>query len=198
MEHQPEQRGIYQWILSHVNARYAYHFFFSLFALEIILFIPLDPVMAFFAIHRKKDAYVFTVLAVLGSMLGSAIGYFLGSFLWDIIGRKIVLFLISQLTLDNFILNYQSHYFKTIFLGALFPFPFKLLTVSAGLAKIPVSLFVGIIGLARVVRFFAITYVSVTWGDHFMFFIKNYQRHILFLLALMVLIVLACYLLVFR
>jgi len=198
MEHQPEPRGIYQWILSHVNARYAYHFFFSLFALEIILFIPLDPVMAFFAIHRKKNAYVFTVLAVLGSMLGAASGYFLGSFLWDIIGKKIVLLLVSQLTLDNFVLNYQSHYFATIFFGALLPFPFKLLTISAGLSKIPVTSFVGIIGLARAVRFSAITYVSVTWGDHFVSILKRYQRHILFLLALMVLIVLACYLLVFR
>jgi membrane protein YqaA with SNARE-associated domain len=193
VENVSEKRSVYQWILQHAHARYAYQLFLALFSLEIILLIPLDPVMAFFAMHRKDDAYKFVLLGVLGSILGAGIGYALGGFLWEMIGKQILLLFVSELRLTAFVANYQLQYMPTVFFGALVPFPFKLLTASAGLAKIPLIPFLSVVAAARAVRFCVISYVSIRWGAEVKLFLHRYGRHILFLLAVALLIALGWY-----
>jgi membrane protein YqaA with SNARE-associated domain len=198
MNNSSEERGLFRWVMRHVNAPYAYQLYFLLFALEVILLVPLDPIVAFFAMSRKEDAYRFAFLATIGSVVGAFLGYALGGFLWESVGKKIVLWIVSQASLDAFILQYKTHYAATLFFGALIPFPFKLLTISAGLCKVPLAPFALYIGTARCIRFFVISYVSTEWGNVVKAFVKQYSRHILLLLAIKIILILLCYIVFFR
>lgn len=189
-----KSNGFYAWVLKHVHAPYARPFFFCLFALEAILLIPLDPVLAFFVTHRRGEAYRLAVLATVGSVIGAALGYLFGNVLWDAVGHHIIAWLVKQSTFDAFVAYYQEHFVPALFFGALFPFPFKVLTISAGFCKLPMATFCGMIGLARACRFFAITYISLEWGAVIHGFVTRNTRHLLFLLAISVSLAVLCYL----
>ena len=198
MNKNAQDKGLYAWIVGHVNAPYAMQLFFLLFALEAVLLVPLDPILAFFVTHRRDDAYRFALIATIGSVLGSLLGYALGSILWDTIGNKIVLWFVKQSSFDWFTAYYQSHYKAALFFGALFPFPFKVLTLSAGFCKLPLVSFTGIIAAARAFRFFLICYVSREWGGVIQNFVRQYSGHLLLLLAIKIVLVLVCYMIFFR
>lgn len=193
-----ESQGLYAWIVGHVNAPYAMQLFFLLFALEAILLVPLDPILAFFVTHRRDDAYRFAFIATIGSVLGALLGYAFGSILWDTIGHNIVLWFVKQSSFDWFSAYYQSHYKTALFWGAFFPFPFKVLTISAGFCKLPLISFGAMIGAARALRFFTICYVSREWGSIIQRFVRQYSGHLLLLLAIKIVLVLVCYMVFFR
>lgn len=193
-----EERGFYAWIVRHVHAPYARQLFFVLFALEAILLVPLDPILAFFATHRRHEAYRLAALATIGSVVGALIGYVLGNILWDIVGKQIIALLVKQSTFDAFVVYYQQHFKTALFLGALLPFPFKVLTISAGFCDLPLGVFCAVIAFARAIRFFVICYVSTEWGSVIKAFVKQYSRHILLLLAIKIALVLVCYMVFFR
>jgi len=188
-----EERGFYAWILGHVHAPYAQQMFFLLFALEVILLVPLDPILAFFVTHRRDEAYRFVVIATIGSIFGALLGYLFGDLLWEVVGSKIIEWMVTQAKFDAFLSFYQSNYKAALFCGALFPFPFKLLTISAGFCGLPVLTFASVIGCARATRFFMICYVSMRWGSAIQLFVKRYSDHLLLLLAIILILVLGCY-----
>ena len=174
MDKNSEERGLYSWIVRHVNAPYATQLFFLLFALEAILLVPLDPILAFFVTHRRDEAYRFAFLATIGSVVGALIGYAFGDLLWDSVGQKVIALLVKQSTFDAFVLYYQTHFKAALFWGALFPFPFKVLTISAGFCQLPLATFSAMIGAARALRFFVICYVCKEWGSVIQSFVKQY------------------------
>lgn len=194
----PEERGLRVWVHRHINAPHAYWVFFALFSLEALIFIPLDPVLAFYVMQRRDDSYKFASLALVGSLVSALMGYAFGAFLWDVIGHKIVALLVKQETFDSFVAHYQQHYMPTLFIGALLPLPFKVISISAGFCTLPVALYCAAIGSARFVRFFTIAYVSKWWGTRVTQFIKMYFRHIVFLLAIKIIIAVVCYSVFFR
>ena len=194
----PEERGLYRWVRRHIDAPHSYFLFFSFFSLEAFLLIPLDPLLAFFVMQRRDDAYRFALMGAVGSVVSALMGYAVGSLLWESIGQKIVLFFVTQVTLTSFILHYQLHYFPALFIGSLLPFPFKVLTISAGFCLLPLVPYCSAIGLARLIRFFAIAYVSKEWGHAVRDFISRYGKHILLLLALKILIAVVCYSVFFK
>ncbi len=198
MNKNTEERGFYAWILRHVNAPYAQQLFFLLFAFEVILLVPLDPILAFFVTHRRDDAYRFAAIATIGSIIGAGLGYLFGDLLWEAVGSKIIDWMVTQARFDAFVSFYQDNYKTALFVGALFPFPFKLLTISAGFCGLPVATFLSVIGCARALRFFTICYVSRRWGSVIQLFVKRYSDHLLLLLAIILVLVLGCYMVFFR
>lgn len=198
MNQLPDERGLKAWVQRHINAPHAYWLFFALFSLEALLLIPLDPVLAFYVMQRRDRAYRFAALAVIGSVVSALMGYVFGALLWDVIGHKIVSLLVKQETFDAFVAHYQQHYLPTLFVGALLPLPFKVLSISAGFCALPIHLYCAAIASARVVRFFGIAYVSKEWGAQVTQFIRQYFRHIVLLLALKIIIAVVCYAVFFR
>lgn len=194
----PEERGLNAWVQRHINAPYAYWLFFALFSLEALLIIPLDPLLAFFVMRRRDDAFLFAGIATFGTLVSAFIGYAIGDFLWDIIGHKIVLLLVKQAAFDAFIASYKQHYIPTLFVGSLLPMPFKVLVISAGFCQLPLLQFCAAIVSARVIRFFGIAYVSQRWGHAVIQFIRQYSGHILLILAIAVGLAVVCYSVFFR
>ena len=194
----PEERGLNAWVQRHINAPHAYWLFFALFSLEALLIIPLDPVLAFFVMKRRDDAFRLAALAATGTLVSALMGYAIGDFLWDVIGHKIVLLLVKQSTFDGFVGTYQQHYLPTLFVGSLLPMPFKVLVISAGFCQLPVLPYCAAIVGARLIRFFGIAYVCQRWGHAVIRFIREYSGHILLILAIKIVVALVCYLVFFR
>jgi membrane protein YqaA with SNARE-associated domain len=194
----PEERGLNAWVQRHINAPHAYWLFFALFSLEALLIIPLDPLLAFFVMNRRDNAFRLAAIATLGPFVSALVGYAIGDFLWDVIGHKIVLLLVKQATFDAFVIGYKQQYIPTLFVGSLLPMPFKVLVISAGFCQLPVVPYCAAIVSARLIRFFGIAYVGQRWGEAVIQFIRQYSRHILLILAIKIVIAVVCYSVFFR
>jgi len=145
-----------------------------LFFLEITLFLPLDAILMFFCLQNRKKIFLYIVLATLASTISGLMGYLIGHFLWDVLGPYIVPHLISTTAFANISHHFQEYEAGAIFVGALIPFPIKVLALSAGVFQLGIIPFITYFMAARLVRFFLIGSAVMIWGDA----IKNFlDRH---------------------
>ncbi len=154
-----------------------------LFFLEIALFLPLDAVLMFFCLQNRKKVFLYIVLATLASTASGLIGYLLGHFLWDIISPYIVPHLISAATFARFSLHFQAYESWAIFVGALIPFPLKVLTLSAGVFHLGVLPFVTYFMSARLIRFLLIGGSMLLWGNQVKTFLDRHFHRVILLIG---------------
>ncbi|MBT4594711.1 hypothetical protein HOD08_02430 [bacterium] len=172
---------IFNWSKRKVESRRAPYVLATMFFLETFLFVPLDPLLAFFCVQRKRDAKAFAALAVSFSVLGGLLSYALGAGLWEVIGAKLAGILISKNTFDLLVLKYKYYGHWVVFFGGLLPVPFKAVTLSAGFCRIPLIPFITAALAARGLRFFAVALVSVHWSEKIKVFVDRHFHHLVVL-----------------
>src|SRR3990167_6967377 len=91
MNEKPHSR-LYTWALEKAHSPKAPLWIGLLFTLELILFIPLDPILFIF---------LYAGIATVASLASGLCGYFLGHFLWDWIGSYVVPYLISSASFER-------------------------------------------------------------------------------------------------
>ena len=146
--------------------------------LESIIFpIPVDPFLAGLTLAVPKKALKFALFCTLGSLIGGVIGWLLGYFIGPSI--KNILLNIPWFTEEKFI-TVKSAYNKNgmliIFLGAFTPLPYKIITITSGMAGINIIGFVLMSLVGRGIRFFIVAYLTKFFGMPALLFL---QRHLL-------------------
>lgn len=155
----------YQWAIEKANSSKAPLWIFFLFALEIILFIPLDAVLLFFCLQNRSKALVLALIAAFASAISGLLGYLIGHFLWDLIDSYIVPQWISASLFNKISFHFQTYEGGAVFLGSLLPFPLKALSVVAGVFDLGALSFTLYLLAARLVRFGLIAIASLFWGE---------------------------------
>lgn len=151
-----------------------------LFFLEITLFLPLDAILIFFCLQNRKKIFLYVVLATLASTVSGLMGYLIGHFLWDFLGPYIVPHLISTASFANISHHFQDYEAGAVFIGALIPFPVKILALGAGVFQLGIIPFTIYFIAARLVRFFLIGGAVMIWGDAIKRFLdRHFHRVIL-------------------
>jgi len=181
---------LYQWARTKATSTRAPFWIGLLFVLELFLFIPLDPVLLFFCLQRRQQIFLYTTIAAIASVLSAMIGYLIGHLLWDLIGHLVIPHLISIPQFDRISLQFQAYEHWAFFLGALFPFPLKALSLTAGVFHLGLFPFTLFVLLARLLRFFLIGGVIAIWGEKIHQFVERYFNQILMIIGAKVGIVL--------
>lgn len=164
----------YQWAIQKANSPKATLWIFLLFALELILFIPLDAVLLFFCMQNRSRTWLYVAIAAIASTLSGLIGYLIGHFLWDLVGSYIVPHWISASLFARISLQFQTYEAWAVFIGSVLPFPLKALSLAAGVFHLGALSFSLFLFSARLVRFGLIGATTVFWGEK----IKNFiDRH---------------------
>lgn len=118
--------------------------------------IPPDVMLLPMMLADRKNAFKLAAWCALWSVIGGMAGYAIGMFFYDTVGHWIIqAFHIPQTKVDHVRDLYQSNAYWIAIQG-LTPIPFKLVTISAGLAGVFFPWFVLFAGLARSVRFIVI------------------------------------------
>ncbi|PIS03081.1 MAG: hypothetical protein COT85_03385 [Chlamydiae bacterium CG10_big_fil_rev_8_21_14_0_10_42_34] len=154
-----------------------------LFGLEFILFIPLDAVLIFFCLQKKKNIFFYVLIATIASTISGLIGYLLGHFLWDLIGNYVVPSLISTSLFERVASHMQVYENGAVFFGALIPFPLKALSIVAGVFQLGITPFVTCLAAARLIRFSLIGGAMALWGQSVKVFIDRHFHRIFMLLG---------------
>jgi len=175
-------RRTYDWMGKKAHSPYAHWWFFILFFIEAIFFIPVDPLLILFCIQQPKRAWQFAFLATIASVLGGIAAYFIGYALWETVGRRLIFLVTSQETFDRIGQLYRQYEVWAVLIAGFTPMlPYKAITLTAGFWRLPLLPF--IIGslIARGARFYLVAGIIRIWGDSIKQFIDHWFNYLVLL-----------------
>lgn len=144
--------------------------------IESIIFpIPVDPFLAGLTLAAPKKAFKFGFFCTIGSVIGGVMGWLLGYFIGPSIEN--ILLYIPWFTEEKFMSvksAYNENGMLIIFLGAFTPLPYKIITITSGMAGINIIGFVLMSLVGRGIRFFMVAYLTKYFGMPALLFL---QRH---------------------
>ena len=146
--------------------------------IESIIFpIPVDPFLAGLTLATPKKALKFALFCTIGSVIGGVVGWLLGYFIGPSIEN--ILLNIPWFTEEKFMevkSAYNENGMLIIFLGAFTPLPYKIITITSGMAGINIIGFVLMSLIGRGIRFFIVAYLTKIFGMPALLFL---QKHLL-------------------
>ncbi len=146
--------------------------------MESIIFpIPVDPFLAGLILAAPKKTPKFALFCTIGSVIGGVIGWMLGYFIGPSVEN--ILLNIPWFTEAKFNAvksAYSKNGMLIIFLGAFTPLPYKIITITSGMAGINIIGFIFMSIVGRGMRFFIVAYLTKIFGMPALFFI---QKHLL-------------------
>ncbi|MBI3900895.1 MAG: hypothetical protein HY324_01935 [Chlamydiia bacterium] len=190
MEASQTSSKLYLWALQKASSSKAPLWIGLLFFLELFLFIPLDPILLFFCLQRRSKIFLYSSIAAIASVFSACIGYLFGHFLWDLLETLVIPHLISASSFAKISSQFEIYEHWALFLGALFPFPLKALSLTAGVFHLGILPFTFFVLIARLLRFFLIGGVIAIWGEKVHAFVERHFNRILLLIGAKVAIVL--------
>lgn len=137
----------------YVHHRYALPIFFALVFTESFFFMPVNTLMTIYGTARSKDVFKLAFLAIIASILGGIFAYSFGFLLWSMGLESLLHKVISPEKLDYYTTLYRQKQILTVFGLSLAPWPYKLVTIIAGFARVPFINFLISITAARTIRF---------------------------------------------
>ena len=146
--------------------------------IESIIFpVPVDPFLAGLTLAAPRKAFRFAIICIIGSVIGGVIGWLLGYLIGPSIENLFLYF--PWFTEDKFNavkFAYQENGMLIIFLGAFTPLPYKIITITSGIAEVNIIAFILMSILGRGIRFFIVAYLVKFFGKPALLFL---QKHLL-------------------
>jgi len=181
------KNGLRDWVLSYAHGIHSQAaLFFLSFAESSFFPVPPDVLLiAILAASAERWKY-FASITLLGSVLGGLLGYFIGWGFYETIGYRIASFYELGGLIENFALRYEESAFWVIFIAAFTPIPYKVITISAGLFKVPLTIFLAASLVGRGGRFFILAFLLKLFGKKINGFVYNYFNLFSFLIILVI------------
>jgi membrane protein YqaA with SNARE-associated domain len=155
-------RALYAWMLAKAESRHAWAALAG-FAFAEASFFPLPPdlMLVPMMLADRRRAFALAAWCTFWSVVGGMLGYAIGALFWNTAGLWLVdLLHIPLSTVDALRDKYASHAWAIAVQG-LTPIPFKLVTISAGLANVPFAQFLFFAAIARSFRFLVLEATAV-------------------------------------
>ena len=146
--------------------------------IESIIFpLPVDPFLAALTLAVPRKAFRFAFICTIGSVIGGIIGWFLGYLIGPSIENLFLYFpWFTEEKFNAVKFAYKENGMLIIFLGAFTPLPYKIITITSGIAEVNIITFVLMSILGRGIRFFIVAYLVKFFGKPALLFL---QKHIL-------------------
>ena len=154
-------RRLYNWVIHFADTKNGERALFVLSFAESSFFpVPPDVLLAPLTLGAPKKWFRFALTCSIASVLGGSLGYLIGVFLWSLISGWAYAHLgVIGLTEANFAKFhgwYDRYDFWIVFTCGFTPLPYKVCTISAGVAKINFVGFLVASAISRSARFFLV------------------------------------------
>ena len=174
----------YDWVLSWSESRWGTLALFILAFAESSFFpIPPDVLLIALCLGCATKAFRYATVCTVGSLIGAITGYAIGYFLWqtpsgeftsiaDFFFRVIPGFTIEEY--EKISRLYNRYNFWVVFTAGFSPVPYKLITITAGVFRLDVPVFMLASVISRGLRFFLIGWLIWKFGAPIKTFIDKY------------------------
>jgi membrane protein YqaA with SNARE-associated domain len=147
-------RALYAWMLQNASGRHAWAAL-AMFAFAEASFFPIPPdvMLLPMMVANRRRAFALGAWCAFWSVMGGMLGYAIGALFWDTAGLWIIHALHVPLEqVQALRLKYTHNAYWIIIQGAT-PIPYKLVTISSGLAGVSFPLFMLYSAITRSIRF---------------------------------------------
>lgn len=172
-------RRLYNWVVHFANTPHGERALFLLSFAESSFFpVPPDVLLMPLALGAPRKWFRFALTCSMASVFGGILGYCIGMFLWQQIGTWVLAHLgaigMTQANFDLFQKWYDDYDFWIVFTCGFTPLPYKVCTITAGIANINVLGFVIASAMSRSARFFLVAGLFGWKGETMRPFIEKY------------------------
>ena len=136
--------------------------------------IPPDVMLAPMVLAQRQRAWLLAALTTFWSVAGGVAGYCIGMFLFRLVAEPIIEFYDAQMAFDAALTQFRTHGIWIVFLAGFTPIPYKLFTISAGLASMGLLPFVAASLVGRGARFFLVAGLIYAGGERFQTQLRRY------------------------
>ncbi len=155
--------------------------------IESIFFpFPPDPLLLFMGIAKPKKVFFYAFITMLFSVLGGITAYFLGGYLWEYVSPFFLKYVFSNTTFESVMQKFNDNSLLTLITAGLTPIPFKVITLTSGIAKIPLSTFIFGCIIGRSLRFFLVAILVFFFGEKMNHLLNNHFEKLTIALGLLV------------
>ncbi len=185
-------RRLYDWVIHFADTKHGSTALFVLSFAESSFFpVPPDVLLAPLTLGAPRKWLRFALACSIASVLGGILGYAIGRFLWVAISPWAYTHLagigLTQANFDKFQAWYDKYDFWIVFTCGFTPLPYKVCTISAGVARIFFPGFVIASAVSRSARFFLVAGLMGWKGERIRPVIEKYFNW--FSLAFVVLLI---------
>jgi len=143
-------RRLYEWVLGFAATPMAPLVLFAIAFVEAFMpFVPPDALLIPMCLEKRKKSAVFAVISVIGSVAGAMVGFFIIASL--ISGGAECIFGEDQIKAAVAEFGVRGHLW--VFVAALTPAPFFMLTTAAGIAELNFGMFLAACVIGRSLRY---------------------------------------------
>lgn len=136
--------------------------------------IPPDVMLAPMVLAQRQRAWMLAAVTTLWSVLGGIAGYLIGMFLFNVVATPVINFYEAEAAFEVVRAKFQAHGVWIVFLAGFTPIPYKLFTISAGLASMSLLPFVAASLVGRGARFFLVAGLIYAGGERFETQLRRY------------------------
>ncbi|MDP1854314.1 MAG: YqaA family protein [Candidatus Omnitrophota bacterium] len=168
-------RKMYDWTIQWSRTKNAPYALFGVAFIESSFFpIPPDVLLIAMVVAEKKKWLRYAAICTIGSVCGALFGYLIGWGLYESAGKFIVSTYKLEAIVELIGKKYAENAFFTIFTAAFTPIPYKAITITAGLFKISLTVFIAASVIGRAGRFFLVAGALRLFGERIEKSIEKY------------------------
>lgn len=183
-------RRLYAWTMENAQRPSAWAALAALaFAEAAFLPLPPDIMLLPMMLANRRRVFALAAWCTAWSVMGGLLGYAIGAFFWQTWGVWLIGLLHVPLSeVEMLRSKYDAHAYLMV-VQVLTPVPFTLVSLSAGLARVPLAAFVVYAAILRSLRFIVMEGVLVAlFGDRARHILERYTEVVI--VAFLVLLVL--------
>ena len=150
--------------------------------------IPPDVMLAPMVLAQRDRAWYLAMITTIWSVLGGIFGYFIGMFLFAALAEPLIQFYDAADAFTTAQDQFKTYGVWIVFIAGFTPIPYKIFTITAGLASMSLLPFVLASIVGRGARFFLVAGLIYLGGEKFE---KHLRRYVDWLGWMMVLLICA-------
>lgn len=164
----------YDWMMESARSRFAPHALFLVSFIESSFFpIPPDVMLIPMVLADRLKAWTYATIATVGSVIGGAFGYAIGYFFFEQVGEPILKFYGKADSFAEFASWFNEWGVWILIIKGMTPFPYKVLTITAGVTHMPFLEFMAASVIARAMRFYLVAGLLYFFGEPIRDFIEK-------------------------
>lgn len=122
---------------------------------------------------RPDRALRYALIATIASVLGGLLGYAIGYFFFETVGQWVINFYGYEDAFGAFQTRFNAMGWMLVMIAGFTPFPFKVITITAGLTHLPLLPFIVASVISRAARFFLVAALLWKFGPPIQAFIDR-------------------------